>query len=697
MNIFFVGNTSALSSDFYDKFLPENRCVVYGKCKNLRRKKHIKVYEPEIVSDINDIYQSGNFDMTIYISKAIGGAVQLFDELENLEQNIYCSRKNRVKNFLVVASNDTKRELLQDTNKSRGRRLLLETGEKLLLTNASENMHVSLLRVPYLYSTSENKWQLENWFKDGIENKKITFRVPKETETTFLHDADLGELIARIADAPPSTNKFVANVEGGYSCSISELEENISRVIPGISFEYVEKDDEIPCVVADDTVEKHYSWKPKHKLADEFNVIAKNSEKAYKEKVRKKNKFAISQKFKSIVRITVETFVLTFIAEYLNAKIKNNISLQFMDFRLIAVLIIGTMNGMIPGLFAATLTSIGYLLTSGDKFSFQLILFDVINWLPFAAYFLLGAVTGYERDKHEDRIRNTREEYEVLEKKYSFLNNAYSEVLDSANRYNKQILGYQDSYGKIYQVVRHLDVQMPDRIAYESILSLENILGNNSVALYYIGENNNFARLVACSKSESGFLNKSVDLKRYSKCFEKFREGEMFINNESLKEYPAYAMPIAENGNIIGMITVEHAQNDEMSVEFANKMFIVSNLVNSFLVKALKDRADRSKYVGDTMILKHEEFAEVVKAHEKMYEKSFADYSLLKIENGEENLKDISEKLERIIRANDMLGLGKNGELYLLLMQSGLLGYKRVTNCMDEMGIKYEKARELSQ
>ena len=49
-----------------------------------------------------------------------------------------------------------------------------------------------------------------------------------------------------------------------------------------------------------------------------------------------------------------------------------------------------------------------------------IIFYNVENWLPFACYFLIGAISGYTRDKYDDDIIYAKEEHDILEKKYNF-------------------------------------------------------------------------------------------------------------------------------------------------------------------------------------------------------------------------------------------------------------------------------------
>lgn len=90
------------------------------------------------------------------------------------------------------------------------------------------------------------------------------------------------------------------------------------------------------------------------------------------------------------------------------------------------------------------------------------VIFNVQNWLPFACYLLIGCVLGYNRDKARDDIKSKADELKLLEEKYDFLQGLYTEVAKGKERFNNQIIGYKDSFGKMYSVVKRLNSTLPE-------------------------------------------------------------------------------------------------------------------------------------------------------------------------------------------------------------------------------------------
>ena len=83
--------------------------------------------------------------------------------------------------------------------------------------------------------------------------------------------------------------------------------------------------------------------------------------------------------------------------------------LNVLDYRLLYVVLIGTLYGLDFGLVAALLASVGlaidFFVLYG--YTFEGLFYEPSNWLPFIAYFVVGAVCGYVqlRNRHYDPIQ----------------------------------------------------------------------------------------------------------------------------------------------------------------------------------------------------------------------------------------------------------------------------------------------------
>ena len=721
MNILFTGNIARLSPQFFEAVAglddKENLLILYNEESDNREKQNnrikenldrirglsfVRVFDSGKGKSLETLFKSYSFEMIVYFSKALDGAKRFYDELEDLEENLHLAKKYNVPLFTQVVTNDIYREVKDADIRFRNRRMLLMTGERMGYISAStDNIKVVTLRVPRLYSEKSNAWEMSYWVDEAILNNKITFSGGRLEDTDFLNDQDLGELIERIADLPPQNDYVEMDLSGGNICNLEIIYENFKKVNPDVDVYYKNGTVIQPIIKNSEVARTEYGWYPKHNIWKEIPVIYENRFDEIKKNNIKKDRKEKLHRFGEATRVGFEIFALFFLAEWLNRKVSGNAVLGFIDFRMVAVMIIGSMNGLMPGLLSALLASIGYLITSHKTLSWQILLLNVMNWLPFVSYFLLGAVSGYGRDKHEDEKREARQERKVLEKKYEFLNKTYEDVLKSAEQYNSQIIGYTDSYGKIYGAIQKLDSMQPEEVYFEGIQVLEKLLDNNSIAIYNVYDGNIFARLVVCSKQENGNLKKSVDLRSFPEMTEKVFRGESFINSKCLPDYPAYCCPVMEGEKIRAMVQIIHAKDSQMNNEFHNKLFIISRLISASIARAVSEQEREDRFIEGTHVLKKEKFLETLDIYEQMSLKNFMDYTLIRLIPvrpevdiyDSKNIRDVETGLQGVIRNNDILGIGSDDAIWLLLLQTGKAGANVVKQRLTEREFVFEDVK----
>lgn len=693
MNVLFMGNLKLISKQLFSRFEEDYKCIIYDEREeNNLQGKNIINYIKENTDDeeLPKVFATFDFDTVVFFSGALDGAIKVFDELEKLESAIHESRKYRVKQFIYITTNDLYTPG-RNSMIGKSRETLLNTCDYLCGLYAEEQrMKFVVLKVPYLYSMESKDNQLMKWIQDGNRSKKVKLRGSKYVETDFLCEEDLGELLARILDEPVKVEYIEMFLGGENQISYEGIAELLQKGIPSVEVVYENQTTCIPCYKKNKTARVEYGWFPKHILSDDIEVLIAENAKERKEKVKVRERRKRYKRIQDKVRVTLEIIALFVISEILNYFTKGNVLVNFIDFRLLAVAIMGTMNGLSAGVISAILACIGYVIFNASSVQWQILFYNVENWLPFACYFLLGAISGYTRDKHDDKVLYAKEEHELLEKKYIFLVELYNRVLASKDSFNSQIIGYKDSFGKVYSVVKKLDTVLPDQVFYEAVNVLEELLENYSVAIYTVNAYSDFARLNVCSKPMNHTLNKSLKMSDYPNMMLKLRELQGFVNTECLENYPAYAAPIHRDGELMGMILLMNTSNRQMNMEFSNKFNIISDLICDALVRAMGFEQVSDNWVPETQILKVEKFKEVLAVKSQMQEKQYSDYVLLRLKKGEFTLKDLSDRVCRLVRNNDVLGMGEDGEVYLLLSQTKRADLAIVEERMKKNDITFE-------
>jgi len=688
MDILVTGNLMPLSNSFYEELDRNLKLVVCGK--SMITDYHSKNVNPYDYNEeeLENLFRSFDFQNVVYFSKALDGAKKVFDELESLENILFLCKKYKISNLIYVNTNDLAEERV---DKESSRYILLNACEHLCkIASEEESIDISIVRVPYLYNTQQCGTQLASWIKTSVIENKLKLPTRSEDMVSFLWDKDLARLIDRMIDEPYE-GYLEMDLTGDENLSFFELAEKFSLQNQNLRINYMKNDVAIPKAVMNTNARTEFGWFPLGNFSEHLTKMI-NQEKVLSVKKKRKKILSNYPKIKNLLITAAEIIVLFILVEFLDAKISDNPLLDFMDYRMLFVIILGATRGLNVGIVAAALASVSFASNSLSETDWRIIFYNTQNWLPFATYFLIGAVSGYTRDKIEDTIRFLKEEQEILEKKYVFLNELYIKTLDNKDEFSCQIINYKDSYGKIYAVVKKLASTLPEQVFYEAINVLENIMENMYVAIYTVEKDSDFARLNVCSRSLNEKLSKSMRLSDYSELYRTVRNRETWVNIACIPEYPAYATPIYREDKMVGLIAIYNVSDYQLSQEYCNKISIVSGLIQEFLVRAIErsELIEQDTMIKDTKIMKQEYFGEIVAVKKQMKEKKFSEYVMVRLKQGEESLQELSNKLIGLLRNNDVVGQGDDGEIYIMLSQTNAKYISIIEKRMKENCIYFD-------
>ena len=627
--------------------------------------------------EFENIFKSFNFKSVVYLSKALDGAKKVFDELEDLENVLYLCKERKVSDFIYINTNE-EYQLdggigdLSDSQKMEGasRKILIHACERLCETFASENeINVTVLHVPYIYSQNKYQNRLGKLLVSAVEEKKMKMRGMTGTQLDFLSDADLGVLVNRMLDEPYS-GYLSMWISGENIFREDELAARFEE-LTNSKIEIIRRHMKaaLPKIYDDGQANELFGWKPENRLKEQLPEMVGQYQQKYSERTKKKK--GAQSKFRQIVTTAAEMLFLWIIVEMLTFWKEGNMQLSFVDFRLLAVVIMGAMRGLNAGVITAILASISYLMHTAGYANWQILFYNIQNWMPFAIYFLTGAIAGYTRDKNQDNLRFMQGEQELLEKKYIFLNELYAKTLENKEEYNSQIISYKDSYGRIYSAVTKLDATIPDEVFFEAVNVMEDLLDNRYVAIYTIDSHSSYARLSVCSKTLNPVLPKSINQKDYPEILAACQKGQVWINTDGIADYPDYAMAIQENGAFVGVILLVNASDNQFNMEYSNKFNIVTGLIKESLLRAMERTRilEADRMIPGTSIMNSDNFMALVDVKEAMHKKEISDYILMQLHYPSMSLEQLSNLVSKQIRNNDTLGQGSDGKIYLLLSQ----------------------------
>ena len=669
MRTLLVGNTGYITNKFVEEAFPESLVMVMGDTSIRKNRKKNLFVRPFVKNEkeLKDIFSTYDFEQIIYFSNYLSFHGETYGEAEMLRKILQLCRGKR--NMRIVYL--TGPERLYDV--PTGKTLLVSEMENLSREYAKlYKTTVKIIRSPYLYSEQYEKDFLNTVFREISAEQKITFQEDESQRMFFLSMQDLAELMYKIFDNWDEDEEIL-NIADGFDHCFKDLGDKLTELCPHLKVSYARYSIMENMLKDDKIIRYKYGWFPKISILEELPELYEHYQERNNIKEGRLDSLKhIISKHKAAVRVA-EFAAFFILFELLNGIAGNQAQFKMIDLRLLFVVLFGSMYGINYGIAAAAAESLSLIRAfEAEGSSWYVLFYEPSNWIPFIFYFAVGAICGYIRMKNKDNVQFIKEENNLLQEKFLFTREMYQETIEDKNLYKKQILGSKDSFGKIFDITRKLDVIQPQELYIETIRVLEDVLENKTFGLYTLNRENGYGRLETASAQVQGNYPNSIKLSEYSAAMEELENGNVWANREFLENYPMYMAGIRKNGELVMLICIQQVSREQMSLYFLNLFKILSGLVETSLLRALEYQkaVKYRQYVKGTHILKTEYFEERLKVQHDMREQKLASYVLLKVEYSEMSLQKADEILRSKVRENDVWGISESKELYLMLVQT---------------------------
>ena len=669
MRTLLVGNTGYITNKFVEEAFPESLVMVMGDTSIRKNRKKNLFVRPFVKNEkeLEDIFSTYDFEQIIYFSNYLSFHGETYGEAEMLRKILQLCRGKR--NMRIVYL--TGPERLYDV--PTGKTLLVSEMENLSREYAKlYKTTVKIIRSPYLYSEQYEKDFLNTVFREISAEQKITFQEDESQRMFFLSMQDLAELMYKIFDNWDEDEEIL-NIADGFDHCFKDLGDKLTELCPHLKVSYARYSIMENMLKDDKIIRYKYGWFPKISILEELPELYEHYQERNNLKEGRLDSLKhIISKHKAAVRAT-EFAAFFILFELLNGIAGNQAQFKMIDLRLIFVVLFGSTYGINYGIAAAAAESLSLIRAfEAEGSSWYVLFYEPSNWIPFIFYFAVGAICGYIRMKNKDNVQFIKEENNLLQEKFLFTREMYQEAIEDKNLYKKQILGSKDSFGKIFDITRKLDVIQPQELYIETIRVLEDVLENKTFGLYTLNRENGYGRLETASAQVQGNYPNSIKLSEYSAAMEELENGNVWANREFLENYPMYMAGIRKNGELVMLICIQQVSREQMSLYFLNLFKILSGLVETSLLRALEYQkaVEYRQYVKGTHILKTEYFEERLKVQHDMREQKLASYVLLKVEYSEMSLQKADEILRSKVRENDVWGISESKELYVMLVQT---------------------------
>ena len=665
MEILLTGHTAFLTQEWIETAFPDDHVLTtHAKGEALldTRIKTVTLDGKQLLGQLTETYQ---FDRVVYFSEYLLPHGDQEGELDRLRRVLQSCREREVE-LLYLSGPEAA------LTPPSGKTLLANAAEELCFHYAkTSKLQVKVFRLPYLYAVSASGAEQFARLFEQMSTGTVQMEEKAAQPLLALCVEELADLIARVFDTwTPEPERFT--LPDVFGLTQGQLGGALQKLQPGLEILY--GTDTIQTYPTEDpTVRRRYGWFQRYNLLDDLPALYR----LWCDRQAAKKRFVhrAVDKLRQSPRLLrlVEIAAVWLITELLVRVTGTDAQFQMIDFRLMFVLLIGTVYGLNAGVLAAALASVslaaGYL---RQGTALLLLLYEPANWLAFLVYFVVGAACGYVQLRNTEAARFVQEENKLLCKRLEFTRKLYQDTLEDKQMFRRQILGRRDSFGKIYAVTQQLDMLQPQEIYRKTVQVMEDVLENRSLTIYRMEENHGFARLTAASAGMTPEPAHSLELEQWLDVIRAIEQDGLWVNRGLLPGRPMYAAGVRQNGRLVVLIGLRTASEEQMTLYYQNLFRILCGLVETALVRAFayESAVRENWYLPGTCLLRPAVFAQKLAAACTLQEEKMAHHLLLRVTGEFKNQAELNARVECSIRSTDAAGVGTDNVVYLLMNQA---------------------------
>ena len=360
------------------------------------------------------------------------------------------------------------------------------------------------------------------------------------------------------------------------------------------------------------------------------------------------------------------------------------------DFYLIYVLLFAILYGQYQAIVSAFLATGGFLyvqLIAGSDHS-ALLDFNTYVWI--AQLFILGLAVGYLKDRLSDQKAEALNDYEHMTQQIDDVKEINESNVRVKDALHTEIVNQNDSIGKIYDITSTLDRYDSEDVFFHAMDVLRQIMGSDDIALYTVS-NSAYARLFSATTELAGSLGNSIKYRELGELYENIKDGKPYINRRLTEGMPMMACAIRENDEIRTIIMIWKLPWEKMTLGQASILTVTSMLIQNAVLRAHRflDVIHSERFIDDTRILKPEAFSSLLGAYRNAEKNRLTRFTLLRITSDNENDSaiDVGRLASARLRQDDHLGMGADGNMYILLPNTNVKSAQIVIDRLKEYSV----------
>ncbi len=676
MEVLLAGNTGYFNKESIQTAFPKDTVVVLGSGHEDDKEENIRWFDKDIMSDeFQRIFVTYGFDTVLYFSHFLTKDSKGVGEIEELRQVLSMSHRTRIKRFVYVTSD----EALLDAENSAS--IIYMSIENICHYYAQNyQIEVKMLYIPNLIC---GYYKEDYWCRvfDNLEHgHSVEIKALGDEVADFLTVPDFSIFLFRLFENWDEYNKLLDDhlyeyiyLKSGAKTTYDEVGEQIKKYYPKAELKFIKSSIKGRKIYGDDKARYIYGWYAKKDACEDFGEYIEEYKANFFQKPSLQDRIRAKLRLNSKFMMVMELIAGSLFVEGYNRYANGSVQFRMIDVRLLFVVLMSSVYGTSVGALTAFIEIASLVYAYHRQGTNALLLFyDPGNWIPFILLMVAAAVCGYVKQKKDEDIGFIREENKVVRSENVFIGQLYQEAMEYKNQYKQDLIGSRDGFGRIFDVVKRLSTTVPEEIFAESIPVMEDVLNNKSIAVYTINDKNaRFARLNVSSEQISARLKKSISLDDYRSVLETVNEKEIWFNSDVIEGFPTYVAGIKSDGMLTVLIMIYNVEYIQIGTYYTNLIRILSGLMENFIIKAWEyQRAVSARtFLEGTAITKTDYFRQQLEIQKEMADNKLTSFRLFRIMREDRTLAEIDEMFQSKIRNNDIIGLGDDGNIYLLAAQ----------------------------
>lgn len=565
MALLITGDINYFSEEHLLEAFPEERLLLLGDlARPLKRIRHLPLADS---TDLQLLFRTYDIDQIVYFSASLNAISEMDTEIYRLRRILDSLRELPSLRFLYVMGPDRNYE------KESRRRIILSSTEELCRYYAeSYGFSLKIIRSLYLYNLQDERDSLGQLLSQLKRGGNSSFKVNPQQELYYIYPKDLLVLCYRVLDS--WTDEFEClSIPASFHVTYDQL--LLKLDLTGATI-FSDSQPIRELKLADSSLRERYGWFPRVSILDDLEDFTYQIQEELRQPKWQQLRNLLHPQ--NVYGRFFLFFLLFGLTEFLSYTLGQQVYFKAIDYRLFFIMTMGLIFGTRMGLLAAVMATVGLLaqnVISGSSNLFTLF-FEPSNWIPYMVYFISAMISGYVKEKDQGEVASLKSENTDLHQQLEAEQYVIDDLLKEKAELSYQILGRQDSYGKIYRFLEHLDTPYVDVFVLHLLQYLAETFQTESISIYSVQEDklNKLQFSLTNSASKPGNLDVAADI------FTLLKEEGVWVNQHLRKDYPMYMSALTADDRIDYCLLIQDVSAEHLNLYHQNLFKVLMGLAN---------------------------------------------------------------------------------------------------------------------